>query len=206
MKLSLSAAVALAITLTAVLPTQAGAHGHRHKPSAPDVPASIQVPAGHRVSFVGHAVGTQDYICLPTATGYAWTLFTPQATLFNAGDRQLTTHFLSPNPQENGTPRPTWQDSRDSSAVWASAFPPSFDPQYVAPGALPWLLLQVVGKQDGPNEGDRLSATKYIQRVNTEGGIAPVAGCGYAANVGAKVFVPYRADYYFFERAGRYEE
>jgi hypothetical protein len=63
----------------------------------PAVPANIQVPAGSRAFLAGHAVGTQDYVCLPSGTGFAWTFFAPQATLFTDDDRQVITHFLSPD-------------------------------------------------------------------------------------------------------------
>ena len=42
------------------------------------------------------------------------------ATLFDAKGGQILTHFLSPNPSENATPRAAWQHSRDTSAVWAA--------------------------------------------------------------------------------------
>jgi hypothetical protein len=51
------------------------------------------------------------------------TLFTPQATLFNDQDEQLITQFNSLNPDEVRVVRATWQDSVDSSLVWARAFP-----------------------------------------------------------------------------------
>lgn len=61
--------------------------------------------------------GTQNYVCLPAGSGFAWTLFTPQATLFNAADKEITTHFFGPNPDENGTVRAAWQHSRDTGTV-----------------------------------------------------------------------------------------
>ena len=63
-------------------------------------PPNIQVPAGNKAFLVGHAVGTQNYVCLPSGSGVRFVLFTPQATLFNDDDKQLTTHFFSPNPFE----------------------------------------------------------------------------------------------------------
>jgi len=167
----------------------------------PPVPTNLQVPVGNSVYRVGHAVGTQDYICLPclttacTASGFIWTFFGPQATLFDDDDEQIITHFLSPNPDEGGTPRATWQDSRDTSAVWA--FAPSAN-QFVVPGAIPWLRLQVVGTQSGPTGGDRLTATTFIQRLETAGGIAPTTGCSAAAAVGKTALVSYEADYFFY--------
>jgi len=78
------------------------------------------VPAGNEAFLVGHGVGTQNYVCLPSGTGVAFMLFTPQATLFSDDDKQITTHFFSPNPFENNTNpavvaagmiRATWQHS-----------------------------------------------------------------------------------------------
>ena len=97
-----------------------------------------------------------------------------------------------------GTPRATWQHSRDTSTVWAMAIASSSDPAFVAPGAIPWLLLQVVGAQDGPTGGHKLTATTFIQRLNTSGGVAPSTGCAVSTDVGKKALVPYTADYFFF--------
>jgi hypothetical protein len=47
--------------------------------------------------------------------------------------------------------------------VWAAAIQTSTDPLFVAPGAIPWLLLQVLGSQEGPAGGDKLTPTLYIQ-------------------------------------------
>src|SRR4051794_15288457 len=48
----------------------------------PPVPSGLEVPAGNAAFLKGHAVGTQNYVCLPSASGVAWTFFAPQATLF----------------------------------------------------------------------------------------------------------------------------
>ncbi len=188
---------ALVVVSTIALP-QAARADHV---TPPPVPTAVQVPGGNNAFLEGHAVGTQNYICLPSATGFAWTLFGPQATLFNAEKKQIITHFLSPNPFETGAPRATWQHSRDTSAVWAVMTGFSSDPQFVAPGAIPWFLLQVVGAQDGPTEGDKLTETTFIQRLNTVGGIAPATGCVMSTDVGKKVLVPYAADYFFYRDA-----
>jgi hypothetical protein len=194
------AALAVAFTVSWAPP----AYADRVKP--PDMPDNIQVEEGNKAFLEGRAIGTQNYICLPSGSGFAWTLFGPQATLFNDHDRQVITHFLSPNPSPNDplgsdTPRATWQHSRDTSTVWAFATPAttSTDPAFVAPGAIPWLLLDVVGAQDGPTGGDKLSETTFIQRLNTSGGMAPSTGCASAADVGKRVFVPYTADYFFYK-------
>ena len=68
----------------------------------------------------------------------------------------------------------------------------------VAPGAIPWLRLDVVGSQYGPQWGDKLVKTKHIHRINTAGGVAPATGCAAAGDVGKKGFVPYETDYIFY--------
>lgn len=86
--------------------------------------------------------------------------------------------------------------SRDTSTVWAALIGQAT----VSPDAIPWLLLPVekIGAQNGPTGGDTLTATSFIQRLNTTGGLAPATGCDSLANVGSKAFVPYTADYVFY--------
>ena len=193
-------AAALIVTFTISQPYPA----HADRVTPPPVPDSLEVPDGNKAFLEGHAIGTQNYICLPSNTGIAWMLFGPQATLFNDDDKQIITHFLSPNPLEAGTLRVTWQHSRDTSAVWAMATGTSSDPAFVKPGAIPWLLLQVVGAQDGPTNGDKLSKTTFIQRLNTTGGVAPSDGCAESADIGKREFVPYEADYFFYKATRRH--
>jgi Protein of unknown function (DUF3455) len=182
---------ALAVAFTVSQPPPA----HADYITAPSVPAGLQVPAGNQAFLEGAAVGTQDYICLPSGTGTAWTFFGPQATLFNEGDEQIITHFLSPNPFENGTPRVTWQDSEDTSKIWGL----TIASVVVDPTAIPWLLVQVVGAENGPTGGHTLSETTYVQRLNTVGGVAPSTNC----TVGMMALVPYSADYFFYKAIKR---
>jgi Protein of unknown function (DUF3455) len=96
---------ALAVACLALMPEwHYGKHLRPH-----DVPNGLEVPAGNRPFLLGHATGTQNYICLPSGSGFAWTFFGPQATLFNDDNRQIITHFLSSNPDEDGTARATWR-------------------------------------------------------------------------------------------------
>jgi len=159
----------------------------------PTVPTIIQVPAGNALFRVAHAVGTQNYVCL--STGWASRAYSPQATLFNEENGQILTHFLSPNPDEANAARATWQDSRDTSTVWANPVDgASYTPD---PTAIPWLLLKVVGRAQGPTGGDRMTGTTYIQRLNTRGGLKPSGTC----TEGDRALVPYTADYYFYKAA-----
>ena len=209
--LPIACATALAVAVMLSLPQPA----HAGDVTPPPVPDKIQVPEGAEAFLVGHARGTQNYVCLPSATGFAWTLFTPEATLFRGSDKQIITHFFAPNPCEpntnarvvaNGTIRAAWQTS-NTSTVWAAADPAhtatsSTDPDFVKPGAVAWLLLTVVGAQDGRSGDDTLSETTFVQRVNTHGGVAPSSGCSVLADVGKQAFMPYTADYFFYAGPG----
>jgi hypothetical protein len=172
----------------------------------PQVPANLEVEPGHEAFLVGHATGTQNYVCLPSGPGFAWSLFTPAATLFDDDRSPILTHYFGPNPFEDGTIRAVWQDSRDTSRVWGRAVQSSTDPHFVEAGAIPWLLVNVkdVGTQAGPTGGRNLPSTTFIQRVNTHGGAAPRSGCGQPSDVGHRAFVPYTADYVFYEKALRH--
>ncbi|PWT80424.1 MAG: hypothetical protein C5B57_12225, partial [Blastocatellia bacterium] len=112
----------------------------------PSVPPIVKVPPAYKPFLLGHAVGTQNYICAPAATntGVDWLFIGPQATLFNADGQQILTHFQSTNPFESDPSKAiqaTWQHSNDSSAVWAKKLYGSTDPNYVRPDAIEWLLL-----------------------------------------------------------------
>ena len=66
--------------------------------------------------------------------------------------------------------------------------------------AAPCGPLTVVGTQDGPTGGRGLSATTFIQRINTAGGVPPTTGCASAGDVGNEAFMPYTADYVFYKK------
>jgi hypothetical protein len=179
----------------------------------PATPATVTPPAGNSEFLAGHAVGTQGYVCLPTGSGVSWTVNSsrPEATLFTNifGDAvQIITHFLSPdtNPNESAPSplpfgSPTWQSSFDSSKVWGQtlhSIPAGSDASCPNPSAIPCLLLQAIGSEQGPAGGKVMTKTTYVQRLNTNGGSAPGSGCSVATDIGKQTLVPYSADYYFF--------
>ncbi|HEV2730693.1 MAG TPA: DUF3455 domain-containing protein, partial [Terriglobales bacterium] len=162
---------------------------------------------------LGHAVGTQGYVCLPTSTGASWTVNNarPEATLFansSGQDVQNITHFLSPDTNPNqSAPNPlpfgnaTWQSSADSSKVWAQvlhSIPAGSDVSCPNTGAIACLSLHSIGSEPGPTGGKVMTKTTYIQRLHTKGGSAPATGCAVPGDVGKQALVPYTADYYFF--------
>ena len=162
----------------------------------PPVPPGLEVPAPSQAFLVGHAIGTQNYVCQPSQSlgRVAWTLFTPEATLFGEQNDQLITHFFSPNPVEHAIVRATWQDSADTSIVWARAVASAT----VDPSAIAWVTLQATGTQHGPTGGGTLADTTFVQRLNTTGGLAPATGCDVPTDAGRKAFIPYTADYFFY--------
>jgi hypothetical protein len=174
----------------------------------PQVPDNIKVTEDGVIPFlVGHADGTQNYVCKPSGAGFAYALFTPEATLFNGHDKQLITHYFSPNPQEANTDprvdgnlmiRATWQHL-DTSTIWAGVH--KNGAAIVDPDSVAWLLLDVVGNLDGPTGGATLSPSLFVQRVNTIGGNPPKTGCSSSADVGKEAFVHYKADYFFWKKA-----
>lgn len=192
-------------------------HAAPQKIMPPKTPAAITPPAGNSAFLVGHAVGTQGYVCLPTNTGASWTVSgaRPEATLFTdifGGPVQIITYFLSPNTSPNDVaPNPlpvgnaTWQSSLDSSKVWAQtsaahSIPAGSDPSCPKAGSIGCLLLQVIGSEAGPTGGKLMIQISFIQRLNTTGGTAPSSGCSAPADVGKPALVPYTADYYFFRK------
>jgi Protein of unknown function (DUF3455) len=208
-KLSIGSAAAVAAAFAALLPQLARA-GKDIVP--PAVPTAIQLKVPAEPFLLGHGVGTQNYVCSPSGAGVAFVLMTPQATLFDDEKEQLTSHFFSPNPQEpNANPvvvtdraiRVTWRHSQDSSTVWGEVKQgnASTNSNFVAFGAVAWLLVTKVHVEDGPTGGDKLSKTTFIHRVNTSGGIAPSTGCTSPADLGHQAFVPYTADYIFYKAA-----
>ncbi|HEY4014653.1 MAG TPA: DUF3455 domain-containing protein [Polyangiaceae bacterium] len=153
--------------------------------AAPNVDPAIAVPAGagHVVLHVA-ASGTQDYACAPGAHGGAgWKLVGPDATLADCTGKVIGSHFAS----DAG---PEWKIDDGSYAIAHKAA------QYTPDGgakSAPWLLLDVVAHGDA----GVLDEATYVQRVRTDGGVAPASKCGAhtkAANV------PYTADYYLYGR------
>jgi hypothetical protein len=184
-RLLIAGAAALALSVPTLWAQQARADNV----TPPSVPPALQVPAGNVTHLVGHATGTQNYACTAGATGNVWTFVGPQATLVGDNGHVLAMHFAVPG---STPPVPEWQANDGSSVVGHKVAGATVDPT-----AIPWLLLSAASTSTGPDGGDRLAATTYIQRLNTTGGLAPTTAC----NVGDTANVPYTADYYFYQTA-----
>lgn len=149
---------------------------------APDVPATLAVTNGNKVSFHAYAIGVQIYVATPSPADpakFVWTFRAPEAVLFDNEGAVTGIHYAGP----------TWETESGSLVVGARVAGATVDAT-----AIPWLLLRAVSTE-GPGVLDR---TTYIQRVNTVGGLAPAAP---PTQLGQEERVPYTADYYFFRES-----
>ncbi len=168
----------LALLLAALLGAAGPAAGSAASESrSGKVPPELQPPAGQKLVLEALGKGAQIYDCA-AATG-KWTFREPAATLSQHG-RQIGIHYAGP----------TWE-LFDSSKVTAAA-----KVNVPAPHPdkdIPWLLLQATS-----NAGSGTLATvDYIQRLFTDGGVAPNGGtCDPASD--KSVGVPYTAVYAFY--------
>jgi Protein of unknown function (DUF3455) len=147
------------------------------------VPVKLMPPKGQVMLFKAKAVGAQIYVCKAKADDpdrSEWELKAPDADLFDERGRRIGRHFAGP----------TWEALDGSSRVIGALIEKTPAPQG---SDIPWLLLK--GKAGG--DKGRFSKVTYIQRVDTEGGIAPSGGCDKVHH-GQEVRVKYKATYIFY--------
>jgi hypothetical protein len=152
-----------------------GAKDNNFGPELPPACGSIQVPAGNKVALRVYAVGVQRY----RWNGASWDFVEPVAILYADSNYRVKvgTHYAGP----------TWDSILGGKVVAAREASCSPDP-----ASIPWLLLRTTSA-DGI-----LSSVTFIQRVNTKGGLAPIAP---GASTGVIAEIPYTTEYYFY-RAG----
>lgn len=150
--------------------------------TAPAYPQNLQVPAGQVLVLKVQGVGAQVYECRAAAddaSHLAWVLKAPEARLVDEQGAAIGRHFAGP----------TWEvadGSRVVGEVKAKADSPDGK-------SIPWLLLAAK-----VNTGSGLLAkVASVQRLNTQGGLAPTEGCD-AAHAGTEQKVPYQAEYDFY--------
>jgi hypothetical protein len=165
---------ALALLLLAlVAPVEAG-QGHDNRDPDLGTCQNLQVPAGNRLFLHTYGVGVQIY----TWTGTNWSFVSPEALLYSDPEyhRLVAFHYAGP----------TWE-SLSGSIVVGTAIQ-SCTPN---PDAIPWLLLEAVS-HEGHGIFQRVT---FIQRLYTEGGIAPTVPGDFPGQVAR---VPYTAQYFFY--------
>jgi len=150
----------------------------------PEVPESLKTPAGEQVVLAAHATGVQIYVCQAGAEQkFGWALKAPEADLSDSAGKVIIHHSAGP----------TWKHV-DGSEVKGKVVAKQDAPK---PDAIPWLLLAAASHS---GEGI-LSRVTSIERIHTEGGLAPAANtCDASAN-GKETRSAYAADYYFYAPA-----
>lgn len=145
-----------------------------------DVPADVQVPDGNTVALETVGVGAITYMCEARDDGsMGWVFKGPSAALNDRDGNQVGSYYGPPA---------TWE-ALDGSKITATelATAPNGD------GNIP---LQLVEANPAEGEG-AMSGVSYIQRLDTQGGVAPNVECGND-NEGATAVVTYQADYIFW--------
>jgi Protein of unknown function (DUF3455) len=146
----------------------------------PEVPAGLRPPAGQSLYLEALATGVQIYECSQKpGSAYEWVFKAPEASLADRSGRSLGKHYAGP----------TWE-SNDGSTVVGELKAKDPGPK---PSAIPWLLLAAKANT-GPGI---LAEAKSIQRLATDGGLAPGEACT-EANLKQVARVPYTATYYFY--------
>ena len=183
--ITLALPAAALLWLAAPAPIRAGNDNR-----APEVPASLAVAEGNKVSFHAYAEGVQIYIATVSPANpaqFVWTFTAPEAVLFDDDGNVVGLHYAFAGPT-----RPAWESESGSRVVAARTVPPVT----VNTNAIPWLILSAVPDNTiGPGIFER---TTYIQRVNTTGGLAPTSA---PTHLGQEARVAYTADYFFFRKS-----
>ena len=173
-------ALFLAAACAALLSACAG--GRMMSYNQASLPEPVKVPAGHKVAMETVGVGSITYECRAkaNATGqFEWVFVGPDAKLNDRGGRQVGKYFGPPA---------TWE-SNDGSKVTGTQVA-------VAPAMAGSIPYQLVKANPAMGSGS-MQGVSYIQRVATQGGVAPAMACG-AGNMGQKQVVQYQADYIFY--------
>lgn len=145
------------------------------------VPESVQVPAGNQLVMETLGIGEITYECKAADTGKpAWVFMGPDAMLKDSAGNETGRYFGPPA---------TWQSADGSSATGKQLA--------VAPGGDGNIPLQLVQANPADGEGAMTGVT-YIQRLNTQGGVAPAMDCS-EGNQGDRQVVQYQADYLFWK-------
>jgi hypothetical protein len=175
------AACAIIGLVVVILGSHVGnAQGNMQAESPPDVPETIQAPAGEEVVLFAHATGSQVYTCKAGAAGaFSWTLKAPEAELHDRKDKVIGSHSAGP----------TWK-LKDGSEVTGkmAAQVDSLDAD-----SIPWLLV----KAESHAGKGLLTSVTTIQRVHTHGGKPSAEGCD-ASHRDAETKSNYTADYFFY--------
>ena len=167
------------IALVTFAVTPALAFDNSNGPVLPEECSSISAPEGNKLAFHVYAKGVQIYKW--NLITQKWDLLAPRAGLFAEENYfgEVGSHYGGP----------TWESKSGSKVEGRRVLGSGCTPD---PTAVAWLLLS---KHRTEGAGIFSSVT-FIQRVNTVGGLAPLAP---GLIDGELTEVPYTAEYYFYK-------
>ncbi len=143
-------------------------------------PPELQPADAGRVIATLRATGVQVYQCNRDQNNQLmWSFRAPEASLFDVYGHPAGKHYAGP----------TWE-AADGSKVTGKVLRQAANPREA--DSIPLLLLQATST-GGPG---LLSTARYVQRLNTQGGVALPQAC---SQEGVENRMPYRADYVFLE-------
>jgi hypothetical protein len=117
------------------------------------------------------------YVCSVKGGVNEWAFKAPEAELIDAQGRLFAKHYAGPS----------WE-AADGSKIVGKVLANEPAPKA---GAMPWLLLSTESSGWGV-----LAGARFVQRLNTSGGIGPTGACPTA---GTEQRVDYTADYIFYK-------
>ncbi len=153
--------------------------------TAAPVAAAVKVPDGHTIALQTVGKGEILYECREkkdAAGQWEWTFIGPDAVLTDRSGNAVGKYYGPPA---------TWE-SNDGSKVTATQVA-------ISPAGAGSIPLQLVKANPASGPGAMQGVT-YIQRLATQGGVAPTSACATATK-GAKEKVKYQADYIFWKAA-----
>ena len=147
------------------------------------LPEAVRVPAGEMQKMSTTGVGEITYECREKkdmAGQFEWGFVAPVATLNDALGKPVGKYYAGP----------TWEANDGSKFTGKQvAVAPA------APGNIP---LQLVKAEPAMGAG-AMQGINYVQRLKTQGGVAPSAPCTMANKMERRQ-VAYQADYVFYGR------
>ena len=146
------------------------------------LPEAVKVPAGHSVKLETVGVGEITYECRAkkdVAGQFEWVFVGPDAALNDRSGKRIGKYYGPPA---------TWE-AMDGSKVTGAQLA-------VSPASAGSIPMQLVKANPAMGAGAMQGVT-YIQRVATQGGVAPSIAC-VASSMGQKQIVKYQADYIFW--------
>ena len=146
------------------------------------LPEAVKVPAGHSVKLETVGVGEITYECRAKKDmvgQFEWVFVGPDAALNDRSGKRIGKYYGPPA---------TWE-AMDGSKVTGAQLA-------VSPASAGSIPMQLVKANPAMGAGAMQGVT-YIQRVATQGGVAPSIAC-VASSMGQKQIVKYQADYIFW--------